>query len=121
MVADGGRVTGIGGLFFRADDPAMLKAWYARMFAITGGGDGMPWVQNAGMTVFEPFAADTSYFRADRRFMLNLRVDGIDALIARLEAGGTTVRRLPDESYGRFAHLEDPEGNPIELWEPAAG
>ena len=112
-----GRVTGIGGLFFRARDPNALAAWYRTHFAIVESG-GMPWQTEAGGTVFAPFAADSDYFRKDRPFMVNFRVEGFDALVARLTASGIAVKVLAGESYGRFAHLEDPEGNPIELWEP---
>lgn len=113
-----GRVTGIGGIFFRSSDPAGLSAWYNKQFGIADPMAGPPWQAEAGGTVFAPFVEDSDYFRADRRFMINLRVDGIEALVKGLTASGVTVKWLPDEGYGRFAHLEDPEGNPIELWEP---
>jgi predicted enzyme related to lactoylglutathione lyase len=113
------RATGIGGFFFRAKNPEALGAWYERHFGITPV-SAMPWATAAGMTVFAPFQADTDYFPARSSFMLNLRVEGIGDLIAALEADGTVVRRLPDETYGIFAHCEDPEGNPLELWQPSA-
>ena len=116
------RVTGIGGLFFRAKDPATLLAWYARWFGIPAGGQ--PWTQEAGMTVFAPFAASTDYFPADRQWMLNLRVEGLPEMIAALQIAGVPVETRADwdgdGSYGHFARVHDPEGNPIELWEPAA-
>jgi glyoxylase I family protein len=112
-----GRATGIGGFFFRAQDPAALNAWYVKHFGMATDG---PWMTEAGMTVFAPFKADSDYFAARSSFMINLRVEGIAELIAALEADGTAVKRLPDETYGIFAHLEDPEGNPIELWQPPA-
>jgi glyoxylase I family protein len=71
--------------------------------------------------VFQPFKADTDYFRADRSFMINFRVDDAKGFAVALEASGTNVVLLPDETYGIFAHLEDPEGNPIELWQPPVG
>lgn len=114
-----GRVTGIGGLFFRAQDPAALKAWYKEHLGV----ESAPvWMQDAGPTVFEPFAADSDYFPQNKAWMLNLRVDGLDAMIARLEAAGIEV--LTDPSWdmpevGRFVRIHDPEGTPIELWEPA--
>ncbi|MBV9841184.1 MAG: VOC family protein [Sphingomonadaceae bacterium] len=113
-------VTGIGGFFFRARDPQALGRWYAEQLGI-GGGDYGLWQQEAGDTVFAPFPQDTDYFAAERGWMLNLRVDGLDALLDRLRAAGTTV--LTDPSWdtpetGRFARIHDPEGNPIELWEP---
>jgi catechol 2,3-dioxygenase-like lactoylglutathione lyase family enzyme len=120
-----GRVTGIGGLFFRTRDPAALKDWYARHLGIApppGADPGHPWAQDAGPTVFEPFPADSTYFDAARPFMLNLRVEGLDALVADLRAAGIEVRQDTEtHPYGRFAWLADPEGTPIELWEPPAG
>lgn len=112
------RATGIGGFFFRSRDPTALAAWYTRHFGITDA-NGTPWQTEAGITVLAPFKADSDYFKAESRFMLNLRVQGLDGLVAALEADGRMVKRLPDEGYGRFAHLEDPEGNPLELWEPS--
>lgn len=114
-----GHVTGIGGLFFRAEDPSALKAWYADHLGI----DSSPlWMQSAGPTVFAPFEADTDYWPADGQWMLNLRVTGLDALIASLQAAGIAVETRPDEwdhpEVGRFARITDPEGNNVELWEP---
>ena len=80
------------------------------------------WEQQAGMTVFAPFAADTSYFPADKQWMINFRVDDLDALILALRAAGIDVETRPDEwdtaETGRFARIHDPEGNQIELWQP---
>lgn len=117
-------VTGIGGVFFRADDPAQLSAWYAEHLEIPPVPQDYEtpvWAQDAGPTVFAPFERKTDYFgRAEQSFMINLRVFDLDGLIARLRAGGIEVT-LDPEVYpnGRFARLHDPEGNPIELWEPA--
>jgi glyoxylase I family protein len=116
-------VTGIGGLFFRSRDPEARVAWYREHLDLPAGQDGI-WQQESGMTVFAPFAADTDYFAADQPFMLNLRVAGLDALAARLELSGIPVERRPEwdtADYGRFARIHDPEGLPIELWEPPAG
>jgi catechol 2,3-dioxygenase-like lactoylglutathione lyase family enzyme len=125
-----GKVLGIGGLFFRARDPEMLTAWYRDMLGVGAGCSGTDepadeWVWNAagGETVFAPFKQDTDYFAADKAFMLNLRVRGLDALVARLEAGGVTAERRAewdDPATGRFARIHDPEGNAIELWEMPA-
>lgn len=111
-------VTGIGGLFFRSDDPDARAAWYRDHLGIDAGQDAV-WQQGAGMTVFAPFAADSEYFAADQPFMLNLRVDDLDELATRLEAAGIAVERRPewDTEYGRFVRIHDPEGLPIELWE----
>jgi predicted enzyme related to lactoylglutathione lyase len=118
------RVTGIGGFFFRASDPEGLARWYTTHFGIDpvpGDYAVMPWVQEAGPTVFAPFQADTEYFGdAARSWMLNLRVEGLDGLVAALRAAGIEVAVDPEtHPNGRFARLSDPEGNPLELWEPA--
>lgn len=114
-------VTGIGGIFFRARDPAALTAWYRTMLGV--GGEGYePWAQQAGPTVFMPFKQDTDYFPADRGWMLNLRVAALAPLIARLQQSGVEVITKPEwdvPEIGRFARIHDPEGNPVELWEPA--
>ncbi len=115
-------VTGIGGLFFRAHDPKALSAWYAEHLGVGDGEWGL-WNQAAGMTVFSPFKDDTDYFPADRQWMLNLRVDGIDALLDKLRGAGIEVITKPEwdsPETGRFARIHDLEGNPIELWEPAS-
>ena len=113
------KVTGVGGFFFRAKDPAALNAWYAEHLGITTG-DNM-WLQEAGPTVFAPFKESSDYFAADRRWMLNLRVRDMDAMLAQLRAADIEVETRPDwdsADYGRFARIHDPEGNPVELWEP---
>jgi len=119
------RVTGIGGLFFRAQDPAALGRWYRDHLGVTltpSNYDDRPWAQEAGPTVFAPFPMDTPYFGDSRRvWMVNFRVRDLDAMVAQLRAAGIEVT-IDAESYphGRFARLHDPEGNPIELWQPAA-
>jgi predicted enzyme related to lactoylglutathione lyase len=112
-------VTGIGGLFFRAEDPAALSAWYKTHFGI--GADGITWQQSEGPTVFAPFPKSTDYFPAEKQWMLNLRVSGLDPLLAALAASGIAITTKPEwdtPETGRFARLHDPEGNQIELWEP---
>jgi catechol 2,3-dioxygenase-like lactoylglutathione lyase family enzyme len=113
-------VTGIGGVFFRARDPQALRAWYAAHLGLEDGPGGAPWRQAAGHTVFAPFPADTDYFPATKAFMLNFRVDDLDALMSRLAAAGIAVETRPEEwdgPHGRFARIHDPEGNAIELWQ----
>jgi catechol 2,3-dioxygenase-like lactoylglutathione lyase family enzyme len=113
-------VTGIGGIFFRSKDPEARSAWYREHLGIGAGHDGL-WQQEAGITVFAPFAADSDYFGADQQFMLNFRVSDIDQLTARLEASGIPVERREEwntEEYGTFARIHDPEGLAIELWQP---
>ena len=117
------KVTGIGGLFFRARDPAALGLWYQKHLGIgTVPTDYSqpPWQQEGGPTVFAPFPRDTSYFgHKSNAWMVNLRVQDLDAMVRQLLEAGIAVEVDP-EPYpnGRFARLYDPEGNPIELWEP---
>ena len=117
------RVTGIGGVFFRAKDPEALAAWYEEMLGVTpvpGEYGTSPWRQEAGPTAFAPFSSDTHYFgNPQQAWMINFRVVNLDRMIAQLQAKGVEVKVDP-ESYpnGRFARLHDLEGNPIELWEP---
>jgi glyoxylase I family protein len=118
------KVSGVGGVFFRARDPQALTAWYEEHLGITpvpGSYDIAPWQQEAGPTVFAPFSADTDYFGApEKQWMINFRVRDLDAMVAQLTAAGIEVE-LDQTAYpnGRFARLYDPEDNAIELWEPA--
>jgi predicted enzyme related to lactoylglutathione lyase len=114
------RISGFGGLFFRCRDPQALARWYADHFGIKMVGDGPPWMQEAGYTVFSPFPADTDYFgRMDQHFMLNFRVDDIEQAVTRLRKAGVRIDEARmDEPYGKFAWVYDPEDNKIELWEP---
>ena len=119
------RVTGMGGLFFRARDPEALGRWYAERLGVTGppGTDGgVPWWQEAGPTVFAPFSADTDYFGSpEQAWMPNFRVRDLDAMLAQLRAAGADVEdKVEDTDYGRFGWVRDPEGNRIELWQPTA-
>jgi predicted enzyme related to lactoylglutathione lyase len=113
-------VSGIGGFFFRANDPEKLQAWYAEHLGVGTDANGV-WATAAGPSVFAPFPQTSDYFAADRHWMLNLRVEGLDALLTALKAAGIEVTTNPDwdmPGVGRFARIHDPEGNPIELWEP---
>ena len=119
-------VTGIGGLFFRAGNPTELSSWYLKHLRVGAAGKDGDWVWNtaAGPTVFAPFDTATDYFPADKQFMLNLRVEDLPALLADLRAAGIAVETRPEwdtPETGRFARIRDPEGNPIELWEPPPG
>ena len=120
-------VLGMGGYFFRSGDPARLKAWYRDHLGIGGGcgtdetGRSSEWIwhHQGGPMVFEPCKADSDYFPADRTAMINLRVRDLDDLLRRLrEAGIEITREEAMEGSGRFARIHDPEGNPIEVWEP---
>ena len=124
-------VVGMGGYFFRAKDPAKLKAWYVEHLGVGGGcgtdesGQSNEWVwfTQSGPMVFEPFKESSDYFPAEKTAMVNLRVRDIDALLAGLRAAGIeiiTKEEWDSMGIGRFARIHDPEGNPIELWEPAA-
>ena len=111
--------------FFRSEDPAALAKWYETHLGIdpvSGDYETPCWRQVAGDTVFAPFEKITDYFgNRENQFMLNFRVRDLDRMIAQLQAAGIDVRMDPASPYpnGRFAWLNDPEGNPIELWEPA--
>lgn len=117
------RVQGFGGFFFRSDAPEALAAWYRDTLGIDlvpTSQDQQPWMAQGGATVFAPFKADTDYFAADKAFMLNFRVADLDAMVAQVRAAGVAVEMKGEmPGIGRFAHLADPEGTPIELWEPA--
>ncbi len=120
------RVEGIGGVFFRAKDPAALARWYHEALGVDpvpSDYDTMPWTTQAGITVFAPFAQDTTYFgKSETAFMVNFRVRDLDAMLAQLaEHGAVPQGEILDEPNGRFARIHDPEGNPIELWEPKGG
>jgi glyoxylase I family protein len=118
------KVTGIGGFFFRAKDPKALALWYQQHLGIltipTSDGE-TAWQQEAGATAFAPFPETSKYFGdAQKVWMLNFRVRDLDKMAAQLQAAGIEVKIDPQSyPYGRFARLHDPEGNPIELWQPA--
>ena len=118
------KVLGFGGLFFRAQDPQALAVWYRDHLGIDlvpQGPEDTPWIAEGGATVFAPFAQDTSYFSAASQFMINFRVADLEAMLTQLEAAGIETKRLDDmPGIGKFAHLSDPAGTPIELWEPEA-
>lgn len=121
------RVLGIGGLFFKSADGTSLRAWYERVLGLEftdwGGVLFTPdaaAAQPGAATVFSSFTADTDYFDpSTKEFMFNFMVDDLDAMLERARAAGVEpVRMFPDEINGRFAHIMDPEGRKIELWEP---
>jgi len=119
------RVEGFGGFFFRARDPAALARWYQNHLGIspvpTEAGE-LPWMAAGGPTAFAPFAEDTDYFAPKQAFMLNFRVRDLDAITMQLQAAGIEViNESSMDGIGRFAQIHDPEGNPVELWEPASG
>ena len=110
------KVTGIGGVVFRSKDPDALAVWYKKHLGI----DRNKWEQQAGPTAFAPMAADTDYFGKSQQFMLNFRVDDLNGLLKKLKANKVKIAKEVQEyaGLGRFAQIEDPEGNRIELWQP---
>jgi len=120
------RVTGIGGIFFKSDDPKKLYEWYEKYLGIKVDpqyGKMFEWQQKDGKpagTAWSIFPRDTKYFDPSRAgFMVNYRVDDLDALLEALRAEGVWIDpKREDADYGRFAWITDPDGNRIELWEP---
>ena len=125
------RVTGIGGIFFKAKDAAALAAWYKKHLGIDvqeWGGAAFSWSDAEG----KPVGGTTAWSIADEdsdqmapssaRFMVNYRVEDLYALISALKSEGCTVlERIDDSEYGKFGWVIDPEGNKVELWQPPAG
>lgn len=125
------RVTGIGGIFFKAKDAPALQVWYKRHLGIDvqeWGGTAFTWTDDkgrpaAGTTIWSITAAESDQFApGSATFMVNYRVDNLHALVAVLrEEGCNVLEKVSDSEYGKFAWVIDPEGNKIELWEPPAG
>ena len=118
------RVHGIGGVFFRAQAPKALAQSYSEHLGVSltpPDYEHDVWQQEAGPTVFEPFPADTTYLgRPEQSWMVNFRVRNLTAMVAQLQSAGIAVEVDPQEyPNGFFARLRDPEGNPIQLWQPA--
>ncbi|HEX3796411.1 MAG TPA: VOC family protein [Acidimicrobiales bacterium] len=115
------RVTGIGGFFIRAADPAALGAWYRDCLGLDADENGL-WSQGEGPTVFATFASDTDYFGSrSQQTMMNFRIRDLDAMLAQLRLKGADVdpETQDMEGVGRFGWVTDPEGNRVELWQPA--
>lgn len=121
------RVTGIGGIFFKCEDPAKLKEWYNKHLGLNTDqyGTSFEWRQGAdttklGFTQWSPFNAKTKYFEPSTKdFMINYRVENLSTLIDLLKSEGVTILdTIETYEYGKFAHIMDIEGNKIELWEP---
>jgi len=120
-------VTGIGGIFFKSKDPAAAKDWYKKHLGLDTDeyGTTFEWRQAAdpnkkGFTQWSPFKNDTEYFgQSDNQYMINYRVDHLEDLVKLLNAEGVTIiDKIETFEYGKFVHIEDLEGNRIELWEP---
>ena len=121
------RVTGIGGIFFRSKDPKASREWYAQHLGLSNHlewGTSFEWRQapdgsKKGYTAWNPFPDDTDYFGdSGQQFMVNYRVDDLEALIAALRADGVEIaKEIESFDYGKFAHIVDPDGLRVELWE----
>lgn len=121
------KVTGIGGIFFKSKDPKMMSEWYRTNLGLQTNeyGSVFEWYQGAdnskkGFSQWSPFKDDTKYFQpSEKEFMINYRVENIEALVKELKAAGVNVLdEIESYDYGKFVHIMDPEGNKIELWEP---
>ena len=125
------KATGIGGIFFKAKDPKGLQQWYVEHLGLPIDDDGYTTLfwgspdapEQAGSTVWASFPDDTTYMNpGNSPFMINYRVDDLDAMLAQLrEAGVEVMDELQEYEYGRFGWAIDPEGNKFELWEPPEG
>lgn len=124
------RVTGIGGVFFQARDPDALRTWYRDQLGIDvqpWGGAAFAWTDDAGpvngTTAWSIDAAGGDHFApSTSTFMINYRVDDLDALLLALrEAGCNVLEKTDDSEYGKFGWVMDPEGNKVELWQPPDG
>ena len=115
------RVTGLGGIFYKVADTAKTQAWYKEMLGVGGEWGAMfPYKKDdpEGFSLLSPFKADSDYFDpSSSPFMINLRVDDIDGMIAELAAKGIEIIGRQDEDYGRFAWILDPDGVKVELWQ----
>jgi predicted enzyme related to lactoylglutathione lyase len=121
------RVTGIGGVFFKAKDPKQLAAWYRDMLGIPvedWGGAALKWpddhAEDRGTTAWMLAGQDSKWFApSTSSFMINYRVDDMEGLLARLRDKGVAIDKGPEHhENGAFAWIVDPDGNKVELWEP---
>ncbi len=122
------KVTGLGGIFFKCKDPNKIKEWYKKNLGLETDqyGFNFEWRQGDdpakyGSTQWSPFKESTEYFKpSPKEFMINYRVENLEALVEELKKEGVTiVDQMESYEYGKFIHIMDPEGNKIELWEPA--
>ena len=115
------RVTGIGGIFFKARDPAALREWYRKHLGLDiQSWGGLAFDASSGVTAWSIFPETTKHFEPSTApFMINYRVDDLAGLVDAIRAAGWPVERVDSSDEGTFAWLMDPEGNRIELWEPA--
>jgi predicted enzyme related to lactoylglutathione lyase len=116
-------ITGLGGVFFKCNDPEKLREWYHEKLGLSSDqyGKTFLWGDTEGSSVWAPFAKDTTYFSpSDKEFMINFRVNDLPSYLEEIRTKDVEiVGELQVEVYGKFAHILDLEGNKIELWEPA--
>ena len=121
------KVTGIGGIFFRSENPQKTREWYGKNLGLAIDAHGSPFeFRNANRPEeinylrWSPFEEETEYFNPSvKEFMINYRVQNIEGLVKKLKENGVTiVDNIEEFEYGKFVHILDPEGNKIELWEP---
>ncbi len=121
------KVTGIGGIFFKCQDPDAMKNWYSQNLGFQTDQYGAMFTfrhndnpDKKGYTQWSPFSKDTKYFApSEKEFMINYRVENIEALVEELKANGVTILdEIESFEYGKFVHILDMENNKIELWEP---
>ena len=119
------RVTGLGGIFYKVADPEKTRDWYQQNLGIGGEWGAMfPFKKDdpEGFTLFSPFKRDSDYFGPSaKEFMVNLRVDDLDGMVADLETKGIEILGRQDEDYGRFAWIIEPDGVKVELWQQLGG
>lgn len=122
------KVTGIGGIFFKCEDPEKVREWYKNHLGLDTNAYGatFEWREEndptkKGATQWSPFAEKTGYFQPSTKdFMINYRVENLEALVEELKKEGVTILdNIETYEYGKFVHILDLEGNKIELWEPA--
>ncbi|MFM1874469.1 MAG: hypothetical protein RL266_206 [Bacteroidota bacterium] len=127
MSSKKGRVTGIGGIFFKSKDPEQQRNWYSQHLGLVTNDYGSLFEFREGAEPhklaylqWSPFGEDTKYFEpSEREFMINYRVENMVELVAELRQSGVTIcDEIEEYEYGKFVHILDPEGNKIELWEP---
>lgn len=122
------KVTGIGGIFFKCNDPKAMNEWYTKNLGLDNKGYGatFEWREQdsdtKGSTTWSTFPAATKYFEPSAKdFMINYIVEDLEGLVEQLKKDGVTVvDEIQDSEYGKFIHILDPEGNKVELWQPVA-
>ena len=121
------KVTGLGGIFFKSDDPKKMRLWYSENLGLQAEeyGNNFEWrysddTSKKGSTLWSPFTKDTKYFEpSEKDFMINFLVEDIEGLVKQLKKDGVTLLdEIESSEFGKFVHILDIEGNKVELWEP---